>query len=144
LVWANTRHIVVATEEAARDIYEALLNGESFATLAAARGTDGTAQRGGELGWLNTESGIDETFGEQARNAVIGEIVPPFQSAFGWHVMQVRDREEREASTDEIDAVLQTKMSEWVTETRQNTNYETADFWIDFVPSDPPLRLVLE
>lgn len=144
LVWANTRHIVVATEEAARDIYEALLNGESFATLAAARGTDGTAQRGGELGWLNTESGIDETFGEQARNAVIGEIVPPFQSAFGWHVMQVRDREEREASTDEIDAVLQTKMSAWVTETRQNTNYETADFWIDFVPSDPPLRLVLE
>lgn len=144
LTWANTRHIIVETEDAARDIYEALLNGESFATLAAARGTDGTAQRGGELGWLNTESGIDATFGEQARNAVIGEIVAPFQSGFGWHVMQVRDREEREATTDEIDSVLQTKMADWVTETRQNTNYETSDFWIDFVPSDPPLRLVLE
>ncbi|MCL4255462.1 MAG: peptidylprolyl isomerase, partial [Anaerolineae bacterium] len=144
LVWANTRHIIVETEDAARDIYEALLNGESFATLAAARGTDGTAQSGGELGWLNTELGIDPTFGEQARNAVIGAIVEPFQSDFGWHVMQVRDREEREATTDEIDSVLQTQMAEWVTETRENTDYETSDFWIDFVPSDPPLRLVVE
>ncbi|HRF95891.1 MAG TPA: peptidylprolyl isomerase, partial [Aggregatilineales bacterium] len=55
LVWANTRHIIVDSEEKARDIYEALINGESFASVAAALGTDGTAQSGGELGWLNTE-----------------------------------------------------------------------------------------
>ncbi len=144
LVWANTRHIIVDSEEKARDIYEALLNGESFATLAAANGTDGTAQSGGELGWLNTEQGIDATFGEKARTLAIGEISEPFQSDFGWHVMQVREREDREATTDEIDAVLQTEFSEWLTETRNNTNYETSDFWIDFVPSDPPLRLTNE
>lgn len=141
LVWANTRHIIVDSEEKARDIYEALLNGESFASLAAANGTDGTAQSGGELGWLNTEQGIDATFGEKARTLAIGEISEPFQSDFGWHVMQVRDREDREATETEIDAVLQTEFSEWLTETRNNTNYETSDFWIDFVPSDPPLRL---
>jgi len=144
LVWANTRHIIVDSEEKARDIYEALLNGESFATLAAANGTDGTAQSGGELGWLNTEQGIDATFGEKARTLAIGEISEPFQSDFGWHVMQVREREDREATEDEIDAVLQTEFSEWLTETRNNTNYETSDFWIDFVPSDPPLRLTNE
>ncbi|MDZ4671120.1 MAG: peptidylprolyl isomerase [Phototrophicales bacterium] len=144
LVWANTRHIIVDSEEKARDIYEALLNGESFATLAASLGTDGTAQRGGELGWLNTEQGIDVTFGEKARTLPIGEISEPFQTDFGWHVMQVRDRENREATTDEIDATLQTAFTEWLTTTRENTDYETSDFWIDFVPSDPPLRLVSE
>lgn len=141
LVWANTRHIIVDSEEKARDIYEALLNGESFASLAAANGTDGTAQRGGELGWLNTELGIDPTFGEKARTLPIGEISEPFQTDFGWHVMQVREREDREATTDEVDSVLQTQFSKWLEETRNNSNYETSDFWIDFVPSDPPLRL---
>jgi parvulin-like peptidyl-prolyl isomerase len=144
LVWANTRHIIVDSEEKARDIYEALINGESFASVAAALGTDGTAQSGGELGWLNTEQGIDATFGEKARTLPINEISEPFQTDFGWHVMQVRDREEREASTDEVDSVLQTQFTEWLKTTRENTDYETSDFWIDFVPSDPPLRLVAE
>ncbi|HRF95262.1 MAG TPA: peptidylprolyl isomerase, partial [Aggregatilineales bacterium] len=120
------------------------INGESFASVAAALGTDGTAQSGGELGWLNTEQGIDATFGEKARTLPINEISEPFQTDFGWHVMQVRDREEREASTDEVDSVLQTQFTEWLKTTRENTDYETSDFWIDFVPSDPPLRLVAE
>lgn len=139
-VWANTRHIIVPTLEQAQDIYDALLAGESFATLAAALGTDGTAQGGGELSWLNTEQGIDSTFGEKARTLPIGEISEPFQTDFGWHVMQVRDREEREAGAGEIDFLLQTEFTEWLRDYRNQANIETADFWTDFVPSDPPLR----
>ncbi|GAB4509443.1 MAG: hypothetical protein OHK0046_04410 [Anaerolineae bacterium] len=138
--WVNARHILVETEEEAQDIIASLNAGESFASLARAVSTDtGSGAQGGELGWGPVEQYVEE-FAEAVRTAEVGAIVGPVQSQFGYHVIQVRGREERpiedevliEQSTDEA-------FGEWLSELRssEETNAEIYDNWPDFVPPVP-------
>jgi len=47
-----------------------------------------TAERGGDLGWLNLQ-GLDPVFAERARGLEPNQVSEPFESAFGFHVLQV-------------------------------------------------------
>lgn len=142
-LYANVRHILVQTEEEAQDVLQALNNGESFATLASAVSQDrsdqgGSAQRGGELGWAPVSNYV-EPFAEAVRNAAIGEIVGPVQSDFGYHIIQVRGRENREVSELQIEREQETQFTEWLDELRlaQAESITTNSIWTDFVPNDP-------
>ncbi|HJQ76934.1 MAG TPA: peptidylprolyl isomerase [Acidimicrobiia bacterium] len=90
---ACVSHILVATEEEARDVLERLDSGEDFGELAAELSTDtGTAGNNGIL-----PCGSPQTYAEPFRDAVmvaeIGEVVPdPVQTQFGYHVILVTDR----------------------------------------------------
>lgn len=137
--WVNARHILVETEEAAQDLIDALNAGESFAALAQAQGTDGTAARGGELGWAPVANYVEE-FGNAVETAPLGEILDPVQTEFGYHVVQVREREEREADEAVIEAERSEAFDEWLTTLRdsEETEFSISDIWPDYVPDDPP------
>lgn len=136
--WINSRHILVETEEEAQDIIDALNAGESFAALAQAKGTDGTASRGGELGWASISNYVED-FADAIEEAPIGEIIGPVQSDFGYHVVQVREREERDADEAAIEFERSEAFNEWLTTQRQNqeANYSISNIWPDYVPNDP-------
>lgn len=138
-VWVNSRHILVETEEEALNLIEALRSGESFAALAQAKGTDGTASRGGELGWSSV-TGYVEAFADAVKEAPIGEIVGPIQSDFGYHVIQVREREERDITEDQAEFEREQAFAEWLSNLRESetTQFTTSDIWPDYVPDDPP------
>jgi foldase protein PrsA len=139
-VWVNARHILVETEQEALDIIDALNAGESFSDLARVNSTDtGSATQGGELGWADASLYID-TFAEQVRTLPIGEISAPVQTDFGYHIIQVNARENREITESQIDQKRQEAFDEWVSGLRdkEEYNYEIKDAWIDHVPSDPP------
>jgi peptidyl-prolyl cis-trans isomerase SurA len=59
-----------------------------------------SAARGGDLGWSNPGDLVPE-FEEEMRRLGPGETSPPFESRFGWHIVQVLERRERD-STDEF------------------------------------------
>ncbi len=142
--WVNSRHILVETEATARDIIEALQNGESFADLAAANGTDGTASRGGELGWAAISNYVGE-FGDAVRDAPIGIVLEePVITEFGFHVVQVNAREERETEEALVEANLLTEFDTWLSDLRASGTYniETNSIWPDFVPTEPQWRFV--
>ncbi|GAB4311050.1 MAG: peptidylprolyl isomerase [Phototrophicales bacterium] len=139
-IWVNARHILVETEAEALDIIEALNNGESFADLARLSSTDtASGAQGGELGWSNT-NGFVEPFGEATRTLEIGAISEPIETEFGFHIIQVRAREDREMGDREREFIIEREFETWLEEFRNNTEvntFETSNSWPDYVPTEP-------
>lgn len=92
----NPAHILVKDEAVAKEIIEKLNGGADFAQLAAEYGTDGTKDKGGELGWIEYNSDkIDRTFLLAAIATEKGAYTPtPVQTQFGFHVIKCLDKEE--------------------------------------------------
>lgn len=135
----NARHILVATQEEAADIIAALKDGESFAELARAASTDtGSGAQGGELGWSSVY-GFVKPFSDAVLAAPIGEIVGPIESEFGWHVIQVRARENREITEDALNQAKENRFTSWLEDLRnsEETKVEISSIWTDHVPTDP-------
>lgn len=78
-----------------------LIGGADFAALAKQYSDDATADQGGDLGWLASGTTVPEF--QQAMDALEpGQISEPFRSRFGWHLVQVIERRDRDA-TDEAE-----------------------------------------
>jgi peptidyl-prolyl cis-trans isomerase SurA len=104
----HVRHIliklseVVPENDAKRrmdDLRERLENGGNFAELARLHSEDGSASKGGDLGWVNPGETVPEF--EKAMNALKpGEISVPVRSPFGWHIIQVIERRSQDMSKE--------------------------------------------
>lgn len=143
-LYADSRHILVKTEAEALDIIEALKAGESFAALAQAVSTDtGSGANGGELGWTPV-AGFVEPFANAVRAAEIGEIIGPVESEFGFHIIQVRAKEEREAEKGQIDRANQLAFETWLMDVRTKAEgtYSTTNAWANNIPQSPLWRFV--
>ncbi|WP_127478252.1 peptidylprolyl isomerase [Sulfurivermis fontis] len=141
----HARHILIRstalvadTEARARleRLRERILQGEDFAELARANSEDpGSGAKGGDLGWANPGTFVGPF--EQAMNKLQpGEISEPFRSQFGWHIVQVIERRQRD-STEELkrarahDAIRQRKIEEetqdWLRRLRDEAYVEYKD-----------------
>jgi peptidyl-prolyl cis-trans isomerase SurA len=104
----HPRHIlirineVVSEAEAQRKletIRERIVNGVDFAEQARLNSQDGSAAKGGDLGWLNPGDTVPEF--ERAMDSLkINELSPVVQSPFGMHLIQVIERRERDVSAE--------------------------------------------
>jgi hypothetical protein len=134
--FVDARHILVDTEEEALDIIAALNEGESFADLARAVSIDtGSGARGGELG-MQPASNYVEPFEEATINAEIGAIVGPVQSEFGYHIIQVREREEQAVEGNQLEQQRARLFDQWLADLRtaNEASIEIYDNWPDYVP----------
>ncbi len=90
---------VVSNEEARQRItrlYERILTGADFGQLARASSDDtASAVEGGSLGWVNPGVMVPE-FEEQMNRLQPGQISAPFESQFGWHIVQVMARRQHD------------------------------------------------
>ncbi|MEM6973508.1 MAG: peptidylprolyl isomerase [Pseudomonadota bacterium] len=93
-------HILVETEEAAQALIDELEGGAEFAALAAEHGTDGTAQRGGDLGFFAREEMVPP-FAEAAFALETGALGGPVETQFGWHVILKTGERDRAKPTFE-------------------------------------------
>jgi len=76
---------------------ERLDNKADFAELARLQSEDGSASRGGDLGWLSPGDTVPEF--EKAMDALkVGEISGPVRSPFGWHIIQIIERRNEDMS----------------------------------------------
>ena len=104
----HARHIliklteVVSEQEAKRkidSIKERLDNGGKFEDLARQFSEDGSANSGGDLGWVNPGDTVPAF--EKAMNGLgLGEISEPVLSPFGWHVIQVTERRQQDMTKE--------------------------------------------
>jgi len=90
----RARHILLGTEEQARNVLIQLQAGADFASLANQKSLDKNAPDG-ELGYFTKEMMIPE-FAEAVFKMQKGELSEPVQTAFGWHIIQVLDRRQTE------------------------------------------------
>ena len=101
------RHILVTLDaltdnaEARRQLgvlRERIVNGEDFGELARIHSDDpGSASRGGELGWIDPGNTVP-VFERTMDSLAPGAISEPFRSRFGWHLVQVLERRDRDAT----------------------------------------------
>lgn len=133
--YVNARHILVATVEEADTILAALNAGESFADLAKAHSTDtGSGARGGELGWSPVSNFVAE-FSAAATTAEIGALVGPVETEFGFHIIQVRAREDREVEGSQLESIQRNQFAAWL-ETFREENEATISIssnWPDYL-----------
>ncbi|HNL91429.1 MAG TPA: peptidylprolyl isomerase [Pseudomonadales bacterium] len=97
----HARHILIKpsairNDEETRAVLEKIRNvvqqGGDFSALAKKYSEDpGSALKGGELGWVSTGQVVPE-FEAAMNNTPTGSVSEPFQTQFGWHVVQVLDR----------------------------------------------------
>ncbi|WP_462408906.1 peptidylprolyl isomerase [Neobacillus sp. Marseille-QA0830] len=96
----TVRHILVADEAKANEVKQKLDAGGKFEDLAKEYSTDtGTKDNGGDLGTINNQnySSYDQDFINGAYALKKGEISGPVKSSFGYHIIQVTDRKEKES-----------------------------------------------
>jgi len=102
----RARHILIKTSELvseneAKDrivkLQERADNKADFAELARLQSEDGSASRGGDLGWLTPGDTVPEF--EKAMDLLQpGQISGPVRSPFGWHLIQVLERRSQDMS----------------------------------------------
>jgi parvulin-like peptidyl-prolyl isomerase len=77
----------------AEDIRQRIVDGEDFATLAEEYSDDrGSAADGGDLGWFGRGMMV-APFEEAAFSLPVGEISEPIKTDFGYHILEVLDRD---------------------------------------------------
>jgi len=104
----HARHILVATEDEAKDIEAQLKKGADFATLAKEKSKDPGAADGGDLGYFTKDQMVPE-FAEAAFKLDKGQISDPVKTQFGWHIIEVEDKRIKPTPTfDEVKSQLQT------------------------------------
>jgi len=88
------------TIEKLEELRQKIISGEDFASLSKEFSEDlGSALKGGELGWSVPGMFVKE-FEQAMNNIAINEVSEPFQSQFGWHILQVTDRRMQDFSND--------------------------------------------
>ncbi len=87
----HARHILVPTEEEAKEIEAELKKGADFATLAKEKSKDPGAADGGDLGYFTKDQMVPE-FSDAAFKLDKGQISDPVHTQFGWHIIKVEDK----------------------------------------------------
>lgn len=104
----HARHILIKVNELVSEadakhkldgLYERIKNGANFAELARLFSQDGSASKGGDLGWIYPGDTVPEF--ERAMNLLKpGEVSKPVQSPFGFHLIEVLERRVQDVSSD--------------------------------------------
>ena len=138
----HVRHILIRTNEAVseadarrrlEDLRERIVRGGAdFAELARLHSEDGTAARGGDLGWVYPGDTVPDF--ERAMDALKpGEISEPVKTPFGWHLIQVLERRTASVSAERRRLVARQALrerkadeayQEWLRQLRDQTYVE--------------------
>ncbi|TAL43705.1 MAG: molecular chaperone SurA [Methylovulum sp.] len=105
----KVRHILVKTNELVDDaearkrllaLKARIADGDDFAVLARSHSDDkGSALKGGSLDWVSPGD-LVKPFEEAMSKLAVGEMGEPVQTQFGWHLIQVLDRESKDNSAE--------------------------------------------
>lgn len=128
----KVRHILIKTNELVNDeeakkkllaIKQRLKDGDDFATLARGNSDDkGSALKGGDLGWVGPGA-LVPPFEEAMNNLAVKQISDPIQTQFGWHIIQVLEREKQDNSSE----FRKSKVAE---EIRRRKIEEETELWL--------------
>src|SRR5215468_6307734 len=128
----HARHILVETEDEAKAVKAELDKGADFADLAKKKSKDPGASDGGDLGFFTKDQMVPE-FSAVAFTLEPGKISDPVKSQFGWHVIKVEEKRNRQAPPiDQVKGQIETYVTrkaqaEFVSKLREAAKVERMD-----------------
>ncbi|CAN1723677.1 peptidyl-prolyl cis-trans isomerase C [Hyphomicrobium sp. 1Nfss2.1] len=135
------RHILVASEEKAKELRAKIAAGEDFAKVAKENSIDPASKsEGGFLGYFGPGQMLPEF-----ENVVIkmqkGELSEPVKTAYGWHIIKLEDR--RTKAPPSFDQVKDTIMNSLAVRKAQEASAEMrSKAKVEYV--DPDLKKLVE
>ena len=112
-----------AVEQKLAQIRKRILDGDDFADVARLQSADpGSATQGGDLGWTNIGT-FPPAFEAMVEQLAPGEISEPFRSDFGWHIVLLEDRKERD-TTEEV------KRERAIAAIRESKQEQETEIWL--------------
>ncbi len=146
---SRVRHILIRTSEtvaeaqaesAIRDLYRQIRDGADFAVLAREHSDDPVSgSDGGNLGWVSPGQMVPE-FEQAMMDANVGELKGPFRSQFGWHILEVQERRQKDISGEVRESEARqsiyrrkfdTELQNWLREIRDEAFVEFKDEYAD-------------
>ena len=117
-------HILVETEETGQEVLDKLASGEDFGALATEYSIDtGSKDQGGDLGWFPRGMMVPE-FEEAVFSLEPGETSELVQTDFGYHIIQVYEKEERELDPALYAQAQQQEVQTWFETQRAEASIE--------------------
>jgi peptidyl-prolyl cis-trans isomerase C len=124
----KAQHILVKTEDEAKDLISQLDGGADFAELAKTHSLGPTGKTGGDLGWFDAKQMV-QPFTDAVENMEPGTYSKsPVQTQFGWHVILLQETREAdppalETVEAELRAALQREaLATYVSELREKAD----------------------
>ncbi len=120
----HARHILLATREQAEEVLTRLQGGEDFSFLAREYSEDvSSRERGGDMGFF-PRGIMPSELEEAAFSLQIADVSEVVESQFGFHILQVLEKEEREISPETLEDLRQQSFMEWLQEQRQGATIQ--------------------
>ncbi len=128
----RARHILVASEQEAKDILAKLAKGDKFEDLAKKYSLDGSKDYGGDLGYFTAPEMVP-AFSQATFALKVGETSQPVKTDFGWHIIRLEDRKQGVAQPyDQVksairNVLLRKKVGEIMDKIRAASKIEIVD-----------------
>jgi peptidyl-prolyl cis-trans isomerase C len=128
----HARHILVPTEEEAKQVKAELDKGADFAKLAKEKSKDPGASDGGDLGFFTKDQMVPE-FSKVAFSLDPGKISDPVKTQFGWHIIKVEEKRNRKPPAfDQVkeqieNYVTRKAQADYVAKLRESAKIERMD-----------------
>lgn len=142
----HARHILVPTEQEAKQVIKDLDAGADFVELARKRSSGPTAQNGGDLGYFVKEEMVPE-FSKAAFDMKAGTYSKaPVKTQFGWHVIKVEAKRDRKVpKQEEVEGAIrnmigQRALKDMVTELRGKSSIQKFDLSGKPVTDEAPAK----
>ncbi len=87
----HAAHILVKSENEAKELMNKVKGGENFGELAKKHSECPSGKNGGDLGWFGKNMMVRE-FEVAAFAGEKGQVVGPIKTQFGWHLIRVLDK----------------------------------------------------
>lgn len=137
----SARHILVESEEKAKEIKEKIKAGGDFVALAKEFTKDtGSKEDGGNLGYFGRGQMVPQ-FEEVVFKLNKGDVSDPVKTQFGWHLIKIEDKRFKQPPAFDIvkDRIIQSQLLQ---KAQQSAIALRAKSKIEFV--DPAIKTAIE
>jgi len=137
-------HILMETEDEAREILALLDEGADFTTLAQEHSTGPSGPRGGDLGWFGKGQMVPD-FENAVLSMAPGAYAGPVQTQFGYHLILLRDRRiMARPSLEEVRGELEVELQNAAVESHLRALMDGADVSLSSDDIDPSVLSTLD
>lgn len=138
------QHILIFDEEIAQEALEQLESGDAWADIVLEYSEDqNSRESSGDLGWKTLDDMVRflGQMGLAAFSAQVDEVVGPIESQYGWHLLRIVDRQDREILETAYQEAVDNAFETWIDDLTTEAEITVVDDWQDHLPPSGPLGI---